>query len=148
MSLKFTIAEFGSDLHQQSIVLRDNLLRKPLGLKFTDIELALEMDQYHLVGTLDEKVIAVCLLQPLNKFQIKLRQFGVAEEHQKDGVGKKLVHFAECIAGKESFAEVVLHARKSVVSFYAKCGYQVKGDEFEEVGIPHSKMLKVLSQTS
>ena len=35
-----------------------------------------------------------------------------------------------------------LHARENVHKFYFKLGYRIEGDLFEEVGIPHYKMVK------
>jgi predicted GNAT family N-acyltransferase len=37
-----------------------------------------------------------------------------------------------------------MHARKHAIGFYEKMGYKVKGDEFEEVTIPHFLMEKHL----
>jgi predicted GNAT family N-acyltransferase len=37
-----------------------------------------------------------------------------------------------------------MHARKSAVGFYEKLGYEIEGDEFEEVTIPHYEMQKTL----
>ena len=144
MNLTFTIAEFGSDLHQHSIVLRDHLLRKPLGLKFTDIELAEEIDQIHLVALIDGIVVGVTLLKGVDDNTMKLRQFAVNDNLQGKGIGKKLLHFAEEVAkdmGKESME---LHAREKASFFYGKLGYSSFGDVFEEVGIAHYKMTKSL----
>jgi predicted GNAT family N-acyltransferase len=37
-----------------------------------------------------------------------------------------------------------MHARKSAAAFYEKLGYQIIGDAFEEVTIPHYEMQKNL----
>jgi len=37
-----------------------------------------------------------------------------------------------------------LHARSPVVEFYQKSGYAIIGESFEEVGIQHFRMQKVL----
>lgn len=144
MNLKFTIAEFGGDLHQQSIVLRDQVLRKPLGLKFTDIELALEMEQLHLVGTVDGIVVAVTLLVGQADQVMKLRQFAVNENLQGQGIGKQLLHFAENTAIDQGMQTIELHAREVAAKFYAQYDYIIQGKSFIEVGLPHFKMRKVL----
>ena len=144
MNLKFTIAEFGGDLHQQSIVLRDQVLRKPLGLKFTDIELALEMEQLHLVGTVDGIVVAVTLLVSQADQVMKLRQFAVNENLQGQGIGKQLLHFAENTAMDQGMQTIELHAREVAAKFYAQYDYIIQGKSFIEVGLPHFKMRKVL----
>jgi len=144
LDIKFTIAEFGSSLHQQSIVLRDQLLRKPLGLRFNDLELAEEIDQFHLVATVDDIVVGVTLLKVIDQGCTKIRQFAVNDNLQGQGIGKKLLYFAESIAQEKGFTHVELHARKSAADFYEKYKYQIVGDPFEEVGMPHFRMVKSL----
>jgi predicted GNAT family N-acyltransferase len=144
LNLTFTIAEFGGDLHQQSIVLRDQVLRKPLGLRFTDIELAQEIDQQHLVATVDGIVVAVTLLVNQSDQVFKLRQFAVNENLQGQGIGKKLLHFVENTAIDQGKKSIELHAREVAAKFYAQYEYVVVGEPFTEVGLPHFKMRKKL----
>jgi YbgC/YbaW family acyl-CoA thioester hydrolase len=40
--------------------------------------------------------------------------------------------------------EVLLHAQSSAAGFYAKSGFQQRGETFDEVGIPHVEMFKTL----
>jgi predicted GNAT family N-acyltransferase len=42
------------------------------------------------------------------------------------------------------FARMVLHARETAVPFYKVLEYNIVGDRFEEVGIPHFRMEKAL----
>ncbi|KAN0097564.1 Acyl-CoA N-acyltransferase [Tylopilus felleus] len=42
-------------------------------------------------------------------------------------------------------AHVVCHSQLPVQGFYAKYGYQPEGDEFDEDGAPHQKMVAYLS---
>ena len=140
--MKIKEAEFGGDLQRKSVVLRDRLLRKPLGLVFTQEELANENNQIHLVACEKEEMIGVLLLVPLNKQEIKMRQVAVSTKLQGRGVGKKMVAYAEELGRQRGFNKMVLHARKEPVKFYQKLGYKVIGEQFEEVGIPHFKMEK------
>jgi predicted GNAT family N-acyltransferase len=144
MNLLFSIAPFGSDLHQQSILLRNEILRKPLGLLFSDIELANEINQHHLVMILNDKVEGTTLLVPATETTYKLRQFAISEDLQGKGYGKKLVAFTEEFSRKKGCKLMELHARETACKFYEKCGYSSVGDEFEEVGLPHYKMTKKL----
>lgn len=144
MNTQFSIAEFGSELHQKSIFLRNDILRKPLGLQFTDIELANEINQHHLVMLLNSEVCGVTLLVPISISLVKLRQFAVAESLQGKGYGRKLVAFAEEFAKQEGFQRIELHARETARGFYASCGYKTIGSSFLEIGIPHHKMTKTL----
>jgi predicted GNAT family N-acyltransferase len=40
------------------------------------------------------------------------------------------------------FLWITLHARVVVRGFYEKCGYTAEGTEFEEIGIPHIRMIR------
>jgi len=144
MKTTFSIADFGSDLHQKSVFLRNDILRKPLNLRFTDIELANEINQFHLVIMLDDVVIGTTLLLPIDESVIKLRQFAIETNSQGKGLGKKLVNYAEEFSLKQGFSEVQLHARETACGFYKVCGYNIVGEQFLEVGIPHYKMVKKL----
>lgn len=144
MNISFHIAEYGSELHNQSVDLRAKVLREPLGIKFSLEELANEKDQSHMVGVDNSEVVAVSLLKKIDDVTAKLRQFAVHPLHQGKGIGKMLVRFFEKEATKSQFEVVELHARKEAMLFYQKMGYQIVGDQFEEVGIPHYKMIKKL----
>jgi predicted GNAT family N-acyltransferase len=54
------------------------------------------------------------------------------------------MNFAENVARDRGYKVLHMHARKSAVGFYKKLGYEVVGDEFEEVTIPHYEMQKNL----
>ena len=63
---------------------------------------------------------------------------------QGKGIGRALMMFAENIARDRGFRKISMHARKTAVGFYEKLGYEVEGDEFLEVTIPHHIMKKGL----
>ena len=135
----------GSKEYQETIGLRDQLLRKPLGLSFREEDLATETDSFHLAAYNEQKELLACLvLKPLGGKAIKMRQVATSPKFQGNGIGKKLVLFAESFASEKGFDTMVLHARKTAVLFYDKLRYQKEGDIFEEVSIPHQKMLKQL----
>jgi predicted GNAT family N-acyltransferase len=62
-------------------------------------------------------------------------------------VGARLAIYAEDFARKLGYSTVVLNARKSVVGFYEKLGYEKIGGEFIEVTIAHQAMQKKLAQS-
>ena len=73
-----------------------------------------------------------------------MRQVAVLFKFQSEGVGKKMVEVFEQLSKSKGLNSIVLHARETAVSFYKKLGYTTEGDQFEEVGIPHWKMSKLL----
>jgi predicted GNAT family N-acyltransferase len=137
--------EFDSALQKQSIILRSKLLREPLGMVFSEEELLSESNQFHLAAIDGEEVIAVLLLVPSEDGIIKMRQVCVHSDHQNKGIGKDLVKFSEEFALSKGFSKMTLHARDVAVKFYLGMGYSIEGKPFTEVGIPHKKMRKNLT---
>ena len=142
MSLK--IIEFGSSSYQKMVDLRFQILRNPLGLTFTQADLDKEKEDI-LIGFFEEEVLeGCCILTPANKTNVCLRQMAVVDGLQGKGIGRVIMNFAENVARDRGYKVLHMHARKSAVGFYQKLGYQIVGEEFEEVTIPHYEMQKTL----
>lgn len=135
---------FNSFEQKESIKLRYEILRKPLGLEFNDEELQLESNQYHLAATQKNDILGILLLVPISDSEVKMRQVCVDAEFQKRGIGQKLVAFSEKFAKEKGYSIMTLHARKEAFNFYLGLQYEFQGDSFIEVGIPHKKMVKKL----
>ncbi len=142
--VKFKIVPYGTRAYLETVVLREEVLRKPLGMKFHGKDLLEEKDQIHLSLWCGNECIAVTVLKPLDKENVKLRQMAVKEEYRGSGIGSALIALAERVAKAEGFTTISLHARMNALDFYLKNGYQPVGKVFTEVGIPHKKMFKKL----
>jgi len=142
MALK--IIDHGSPEYRQMIKLRDDILRKPLGLIFTDEELEKEKDNMLIAAFEDETILGCCMLVDDLPPGVRLRQMAVLNDLQGKGIGRALMNFAENLARDRGFRKIVMHARKNAVGFYEKMGYRVNGDEFTEINIPHFVMEKQL----
>ena len=135
---------FGTDEYQEELQLRNRVLRKPLGLSLFNENLTKEINDFH-IGAFDGNVlIGVLILTVLGGGEVKMRQVGVEEIWRGKNVGAKLVVYAEDFARKKGYGNVILNARKSVVGFYERLGYEKIGGEFTEVTIPHQTMQKKL----
>ncbi|MFK8115469.1 MAG: GNAT family N-acetyltransferase [Rubripirellula sp.] len=143
--MEFVTLEFESCLYRQAIALRDELLRAPLGLIFTEEDLQAEWDQLHFGATTDESLIACALIVRLSEMSAKLRQMAVRTSHQRKGVGKFLIQSIESELLERGFRQIELNARDVAVGFYEKLGYTKVGEPFIEVKIPHWKMTKILA---
>ncbi len=136
--------DHGSKEYQQMVQLRDEILRKPLGLSFSEEELRREADDV-LLGAFDEdKILACCLLTRVDKDTVKLRQMAVQNNLQGKGIGASIMNFAESIARDKGYRNLVMHTRNSAIGFYEKFGFKVSGQEFTEVNLPHHLMEKRL----
>jgi len=142
MALK--ILDHGSPEYRQMIKLRDDILRKPLGLSFTKDEIEDEKENLLIGAFEDEDMLGCCMLVEENSSTIRLRQMAVLNDLQGKGIGRALMQFAENLARDRGYKILSMHARKNVVGFYEKMGYRTKGDEFIEVTIPHYVMEKEL----
>ncbi len=142
MALK--IIDYGSKEYQQMLNLRNDILRKPLGLKFNTDELEQEKDEILIGAFEDEKMLGCCMLVKEDEKSCRLRQMAVLNNLQGKGIGKALMIFAENIARDRGFKKITMHARKTALGFYERLGYNKQGEEFKEVTIPHFVMEKLL----
>ena len=142
MALK--IIDHGSDEYRQMIKLRDDILRKPLGLGFSPQELEKEKDNMLIGAFEDDDMLGCCMLVEENPETVRLRQMAVLNDLQGKGIGRALMNFAENLGRDSGYKIMSMHARKNAVGFYEKMGYKVTSDEFTEITIPHFVMEKKL----
>ncbi len=136
--------DYGTVQYAQMVELRSEVLRKPIGLDFTEEELDKEKDEI-LIGAFDEdEMIGCCMLSKTEEGELRLRQKAVKDYLQGTGIGASIISFAENLARDRGFGKIVMHARDSAVGFYEKLGYKIVGDAFTEVNLPHHKMEKPL----
>jgi N-acetylglutamate synthase-like GNAT family acetyltransferase len=136
--------DFGTDDYLQMVNLRDNVLRRPLGLTFSHDELMQEKDDLHIVCKEDEKILGCCILTKVNSDTVRLRQMAVSGNLHGKGIGASILNFAENMARDKGFNTIMMHARDSVIGFYEKFEYKIMGDQFTEVNLPHHIMQKSL----
>jgi len=136
--------DHGTKEYLQMVNLRNEILRKPLGLSFDDAELEREKEDILIGAFEDDRILGCCLLTRMDANSVRLRQMAVPGSMQGKGVGRALMIFAENIARDLGYRKLCMHARKTAVGFYQKLGYSVSGSEFEEVTIPHYVMEKSL----
>jgi GNAT superfamily N-acetyltransferase len=142
MALK--IIDHGSPEYHQMVQLRNDILRKPLGLSFAPEELEKEKQEVLIAAFEDEKMLGCCMLIRSDDATVRLRQMAVLNNLQGKGIGRALMQFAENIARDLGYKKITMHARITAIGFYEKLGYQVVGDLFEEVTIQHHIMEKSL----
>ena len=136
--------DHGSKEYQQMVKLRYEIMRKPLGLSFSQEELAKEKNDI-LIGAFDEdEMLGCCILTDTDKSCVRLRQMAVQNNMQGKGIGESIIRFAENLAYDKGYKTLTMHARDTAIGFYEKYGYKVKGDMFMEINIPHHIMEKKL----
>ncbi len=138
------IIDHGSAEYEQMVRLRDDILRKPLGLSFSVEELELEKNNILIAAFEEDLMLGCCMLIDNQPPTIRLRQMAVLNNLQGKGIGRALMNFAENLSRDRGYKTITMHARKVAVGFYERVGYQVTGDEFIELNIPHYVMEKRL----
>jgi ribosomal protein S18 acetylase RimI-like enzyme len=142
MALK--IIDHGTPEYQQMLKLRDDILRKPLGLTFSEEELEREKDNLLIAAYEDDQLLGCCMLVEEDPRTVRLRQMAVLNDLQGKGIGRALMQFAENLARDHGYQTITMHARQNALGFYEKLGYKRKGTEFVEITIPHYIMEKDL----
>jgi predicted N-acetyltransferase YhbS len=137
--------DHGSKEYLQMVNLRDNVLRRPLGLTFSHDELLQEKNEILIVCTDDEVMLGCCMLVKVDNETLRLRQMAVAPNLHGKGIGASIINFAENLAKDKGYKKIAMHARDSAIGFYEKFGYKIIGNQFIEVNTAHHLMEKLLS---
>ncbi len=90
-------------------------------------------------------VVATGRLLPSQQQRSRIGRMAVLRALRGTGVGQWLLQQLIQQAIQRHDKEVMVHAQCHVQAFYARNGFVVQGDPFDEVGIPHIAMVKTLS---
>ena len=142
MALK--IIDYGTPEYRQMVKMRDEILRKPLGLTFSQDDIEKEKENLFIAAYDDDQILGCCMIVHIDNKKARLRQMAVLNNLQGKGIGRALIQFAENIARDHGYKIMNMHARKPTVPFFEKMGYKVKSGEFIEITIPHFEMEKDL----
>jgi predicted GNAT family N-acyltransferase len=126
-------------------VLRNRVLRAPLGRSLSETDVRGEEQQIHVVAVDERGEVVGCVLitQPAEGIA-RIRQMAVEEDFRGKGIGAGLMAQAETIARALPARQLTMHARLSARGFYERLGYRVTSEPFMEVTIPHVAMEKAL----
>jgi predicted GNAT family N-acyltransferase len=142
--INIRLITFGTKEYDAEVKLRDDTLRKPLGLSLYDEDLSKEINDYHIGAFIGKDLVGIVILTRLNNDEMKMRQMGVDEAHRGIGIASSLIQFAETFCINAGYRKIVLSARAQVKQLYENLGYKTIGNSFIEVTIPHFKMFKQL----
>jgi predicted GNAT family N-acyltransferase len=141
--MNFKEITYKSQEWTNAVKLREQILRAPLGSKFTDAELEEEKSHIQIAGFLDNDLVATAVLVPEGE-EMKMQRVVVMENLRNKNIGSMMMTFCEKLASDRNIKSIYCHARDTAVNFYSKNHYAKEGDYFDEDGIPHLKMRKVL----
>lgn len=139
----FRIIPYASSEYEDAVRLREEILRKPLGLTFSQEERVAEKDHIHIAGFLEGCLVSTAVLVPEGN-HYKLQRVVVVKSVQNSGIGSQMMNFCESYAKSKGISSLYCHARDTAVNFYLKNNYVPEGSYFDEVTLPHLKMRRIL----
>lgn len=136
---------FGTPEYRLECQLREEVLRRPLGLSLSGEDLADEENQLHfgLFGP-GNHLVACAVAVRVSPTEARIRQMAVSPPHQRKGLGQRILRELESNLEARGFRKLVMKARMSAAGFYEKLGYKIVGEEFVDVTIPHVTMIKTV----
>lgn len=141
--MEFMEVTHNSPAYEQAWVLRQRVLRSPLGLSLQPEERVAEREHLHFaLVDVGDKVMACVSAVLLPQQVAKLRQMAVEPASQGGGLGRRLIQEVEKALISRGIQRIEMHARESAIGFYQNLGYASDGRQFIEVSIPHVKMYK------
>lgn len=132
------------------------IYRDALEIRFTvfvneqNVSPAIEIDEkesscIHVVGyDHNHNPIATARLFPLDKENYKVQRVAVLLSERGKQLGNLLMNEMETIARENGAKRIILGAQNQALPFYEKIGYTVFGDEYEEAGILHHDVEKII----
>src|SRR5882757_2521760 len=90
--------DHGTKEYTQMVNLRQDILRRPLGLSLTPEQLAKEKEDILIAAFEDDDMLGCCILTPLDNDTLRLRQMAVQKNLQGKGIGESIMNFAENLA--------------------------------------------------
>jgi predicted N-acetyltransferase YhbS len=136
--------DHGTKEYEKMVSLRYSMLREPLGLNFLMEDLEKEKDDILIACMDDGEMLGCCILSPIDRDTVRLRQMAVPDKLHGKGIGASIIAFAENLARDKGFRTITMHARDTAIGFYEKFGYRIQGNQFREVNLPHHIMEKKL----
>lgn len=130
----------GSQDYQQTLALREQVLRRPLGLRLSAADVADDRGDRHFALLDGSRVVACVAARGLEADVWKLRQMAVAADRQRQGLGARLMRGALAVLRAPRPGRVVLNARREAIGFYERLGFVCVGPPLLEIGIPHHAM--------
>jgi ribosomal protein S18 acetylase RimI-like enzyme len=142
--MKFRLITPEDREYSQELMLRWEVLRKPLGLPPGSEVFPEEKESLHLVA-LDKKQVVGCVLFHLEgEGAGRVYQMAISELYRGRGFGRKLIAALEEELAKRGVKKIHLFSREDSVGFYLQMGYRPEGSLIEKWGILHQPMEKEL----
>ncbi len=98
-------------------------------------------DVIQIIATVKGNPVATLRLIAKDK-TLKVGRVAVLKEYRKQGIGLRMMHYAEKYACNNGFKQLELGAQLTAIPFYEASGYEAYGDIFLDANIEHKMMKK------
>lgn len=139
----FKFVSYDTSEYRTVLLLREDVLFKPLGISLSPSVLEKEKNYMHIAGFKENEIVATMALAPKGE-KCKMKRVAVKTDMQYSGLGSKMIVFFEKYAKAQGFKSIYCYARDSSVQFYLKHNYSTEGDYFNIDTIKHVLMQKVI----
>jgi ribosomal protein S18 acetylase RimI-like enzyme len=130
--------------YDQELMLRWEVLSKPLGMPPGSQIVEQESKSFHLIAVDRKKLVGCVLFFPENDSHGLLFQMALSEEYQGKGFGRRLISMLEHTLLEKGYKEVYLLAPPEKIGFYERMGYENEGEPVKQNGIFCQRMVKRL----
>ena len=110
-------------------------------------EIELDADDaraFHVLATVGGDAIGCGRMLDHGDGEVKIGRMAVIPQFRGTGVGRDILRFLMDRARSRGLRKAVLHAQLTAEGFYLKEGFRPIGEAFDEAGIAHRKMEKLL----
>ncbi|WP_313128787.1 GNAT family N-acetyltransferase [Anaerocolumna sp.] len=138
--------EFGSKRYEQTLLLRDKIMRKPLGLSIKNDDLSYEQQAAVFAVFDGETILGTGVLIFEGEATAKVRFLCVEPNLQKSGIGRAILESMEKRSLQHGIKKICLESRVTAKDFYKKLGYQEYGEIYlmNQAPVEHIRMQKIL----
>ena len=134
-------AELGTDAAEVRTEVFVHEQKIPLDMEWDEADqTALHAVAYNGLG----QAIGTARLLEYTPKAAKIGRMAVKRVLRGSNIGRDLLRVLMDSARQRGQQEVVLHAQRSAQGFYARAGFLVRGEPFDEVHIPHIEMFSTL----
>jgi ElaA protein len=131
------------------IALRERTFAHEQHCTATDFD-GLDKQAMHLLGMQNNEIIAYARILPPGVYAKDTVSFGrliITQQHRGKGLGKQMMQeVINYITAHYPNAPIKFSAQTYLQSFYEKFNFRAVGDVYDEGGIPHIRMQKMLNR--
>jgi predicted GNAT family N-acyltransferase len=81
------------------------------------------------------------IINETDQANAKIGRMAVLENHRSQGYGRAILKKLIDVAKEKGVQEFILHAQIHALDFYLRDGFKPEGEIFDEVDMPHQKMI-------